>query len=417
MNFRNLLGLSAVVATLAAANIAQALPDVCTMANTEVKGVRASAEDIAAYKAKLAAECELSEKYQQMQNKAKAKYGITLEQITQFQAMRYVRRADYNSAKANNITPNLTYQIFDEQYKKPETKDTKIWDGFLKGIESLSYDRERIQAGGRFELNDLLRVHRNFYQVSDERGDHANVPNPGIMKTPNPNDGPWWPLKPEVVATTTKTVDEINDAYGELDLVQTGLAGLYETAYMNQLISVKPVPNGTGYGLYGGDSRGNGTHIQNLLKFVNNMLSQARTNGVMVRKGHLMTPGEVAYLAQQYVVQVHPFQDGNGRVTRYLQELILTSFGEPVGSSGDLMENDVLTPNPAYYAEAISATKSLLTSVDECLEKNYVAATHPASLGAKSGGGRKGESAKTSEAIPLSSIDSSTIDYDCRLLK
>jgi hypothetical protein len=415
---RNILGITAVAAVFGAAGFAQALPDVCTMANTEVKGVRASAEEISAYKAKLAAECELSEKYQQMQNKARTKFGISVEQITQYQAMRYIRRADYEAAKYNNIPPNLTYQIFDVQYTKPETKDSKIWDGFLKGIETLPSDRERIQAGGSFQFNDLLRIHRGFYQVSDERGDHANPPSPGVIKSPNPNDGAWWPLKPEAVSSTSKTVDDINAFYGELGLISTGLDSLYETQYMTQILSVKPLADGTGYGVYGGDSRGNEEHIQSILKFVNNMLSQARQNGVMVRKGRLMTPGEVAWLAQQYIVQVHPFQDGNGRVTRYLQELILTSFGMPQGASGDLMDNDVLTQTPAYYSQAISATKALLTSVDDCLEKTYPQAMNPASpAGGSKSDGRKNESRAKVDAIPFASLDQSTLNYDCRILK
>lgn len=390
-----------------------ALPDVCTMANIDSSKLPAST-DVVGYRAKLTAECELSEKYLQMKNKAQIRYGISLEQISQFQALRYVRRSSYTAAKYNNTPVNIIYQIFDEQYARPELRDTKVWDGFLKGVETLPADRARLQAGGQLEFSDLMRIHRNFYQVSDENGDAANNPMPGRIKPPSSNDGHWWRLKPEDVESMTKVVNGINETYLQLGLILSGVQTMYDAPYLSELISVRPLKDGTGYGFYGGDSRGNEQHLENIIAVVNAMLAQARETGVMVRNGRLITPGELAFLTQQFLVQTHPFYDGNGRTTRYVQELILTSFGLPYGASGDLMDDDVTTPLGDYYQTALAATRALLTSVDECLEVTYPAAM-TITTNVKSEG-RKGESQTKTETRPFSSIDQAALAYECRLL-
>lgn len=403
---------------LLAVNTAQAFPDVCTLANTEVSATNGiTAEEVASYKAKIAAECELSEKYQQMQIKARSRFGITLEQISEYQAMRYIRRSDYESAKGRQIPPHLTYQLLEADVNKPvEQRSSLVWDNFVTGIGQVADDRARVQNGSKFELNDLLRAHRGFYRLSNEVGDFGHDPLLGQLRPPNPNDRHWWRVKADDVPRVKAIVDKLNEAYEELGLVPSALDTLYtENNYMTEVLRLKPATDGVGMAMYESDSRAVAKHVNLLLSFIDANLAQARQGRAMIWKGRLLTPGELAFLSQQTLVQIHPFSDGNGRTSRFVQELILTSFNMPQGSSGDLMDDDVLTLHGDYYAKAMGASRQLLLSVDQCLEKNYDEASGRAP---QKNEGAKGEKKKRPvEVLNLATIDQSRIDYNCRLVK
>ncbi len=410
--------LTLVTGSLLSANAAHAFPDVCTLANTEVPAsIRVSDQELAAYKTKMANECAVSEKYQQMQRKAQQRYGISLEQITQYQAMRYIRRSDYEVARMSNIRPQITYQIHKADYQKPEDqRTTLIWDGFIAGVSQLPQERSRIQNGSRFGFEDLMRVHRGFYRVSDEIGDFAHAPEPGTIRSPRPNDLHWWKLKADDVPKTQAILAQINQYYAELGLVPSGLNSLFtgEEDYMSQIVHVKPARDGDGMAIYQGDTRAARKHMDLLIAFVDGNLAQARQGRHMFWEGHLLTPGEVAFLAQQDLVHIHPFLEGNGRMSRFVQELVLTSFSLPHGSSGDLMDDDVLTIAPEYYEKGMAETSKLLASVDECLEKTYPSTQAPV----KGENGAKGDrSARQPKAIDLATVNMSQLEYNCRLVK
>ncbi len=403
---------------LGATPAALAMTDVCTLANSDIPtSIRVSDQELASYKSKMARECALSEKYQQMQRKAQQRYGISLEQITQYQAMRYIRRSDYEVARMSNVRPQITYQIFKADYLKPEDqRTTLIWDGFVAGVSQLPQERMRIQSGTRFGFEDLMRVHRGFYRVSNEIGDFAHAPVPGTIRLPQPNDLHWWKLKADEVPKARAILDQINQRFAELGLVPSGLGTLFsgDEDYMNHIVHIKEARDGDGMAIYQGDTRAARKHLDLMLAFVDGNLSQARQGRPMFWEGHLLTPGEVAFLAQQDLVHIHPFLEGNGRVSRFVQEMILTAFSMPHGSSGDMMDNDVLTITTEYYERGISETEKLLLSVDECLEKTYPSTQ----ASVKSEGGAKGDrGARPTKMIDLTTVNMSQIEYGCRLVK
>ncbi len=100
--------------------------------------------------------------------------------------------------------------------------------------------------------------------------------------------------------------------------------------------------------------------------------------------------------AQHPVYGHAPFSEGNGRTSRFMQELVLTALGLPHGSSGDLMDIDVLTPFPKYYQTAMSSTTNLMSSMESCLEQY------------------KTNRMKTRQSIY---DGAEKLDYNCRLLK
>lgn len=416
MKTKNLLGLAAALAATLVVHSANAFTDVCTLATTEVPGsIRVSSLELASYKEKMKSECELSEKYQQMVLKAR-KFGITLEHISEYQALRYVDRNFYEGARASNTPVPVIYQLLKSDYSKDwAQRSSIIWDGFTIGARQLESERARIAAGGRLELQDISRLQRGFYTLSDEAGDFSHAHSPGVMKPAAPNDRHWWRLKPEEVDRTKAIVADVNETFASYGFIKSGLAGLYGDVFQNEIISVRQTEDG-GMGLYGGDSRANQAHLQNWLKLFNGALAQARAGQHMAWNNRLVTPAEVALLSQQLFVDIHPFTEGNGRTSRLVQEIVLTLFGMPHGSSGDLMENDVLTRQGEYYTQAITKTKALLASVDQCLETGYN--EEAKSSGAKSERSSKGQSSsRVAEPVNAASLNQSTLAYNCRILK
>jgi hypothetical protein len=99
------------------------------------------------------------------------------------------------------------------------------------------------------------------------------------------------------------------------------------------------------------------------------MFTQALNNEHMVWNGRLLTPMEVGYLAQKFYVGVHPFAEGNGRTSRFILELFMTSFDMPHGSSGDLMSNDVLMTFKDYYQLAYDSNGRLINNMIQCIDQ------------------------------------------------
>lgn len=422
------------VLILLALNSAEAFPDVCALAEVDVTRAPVSAEEISAYRAKISNECGLSEKYRQMVRKANERFGLSLEQISVFEAMRYVDRDYYEGAKASNTPLRLIYQTTKSAYSLPlEQRSSRVWDNFQRGIRQLNAERERVANGGRYELKDVLRVHAGFYpsevelrglskeqrDMALEVGDYAHEPLPGQIKPAYGNDRHWWLLDAEKVDSTKKLIAEINEAYSNMGLIGSQMDRLYGDPYVNDVLSVRQTKDG-GMGFYGGDTKTNQEHLANLFNMVNTLLAQARQGQYMVWKGRLYTPGQLAFLTQQFLVQTHPLHEGNGRVSRFTQELILTLFSLPPGSSGDLMNIDVLSTNAEYYRTAMLKSYDLLTETDDCLERVYPQATRPSIFSSvNQSRGRKNEAPKpvvVPPPISVFSLDQTTLEYDCRIL-
>lgn len=404
--------LSSAIALTVSSSVARAALDVCTLANAQLP-TSVSESSAADYRRKIQVECDISQKYQQMVFKARQKFNLSLEKIAEYQALRYIRRSDYEVAKQNGTPVPLTYQLLRSDYLKDNSqKSSIVWDGFLTGIQQLEPERERLSRGGRLEISHIQNYHREFYLLSREEGDFSNTPYPGVIKAPGLEDRYWWRLKSEEVNSTTMMVRQMNEGFAERGLLPSGLERLQVESYQTEVLSVRSISDGSGFGIYSGDSRANRNHLARVLEFLNQSLDQARGGQHMIWNGRLFTPGEVAMVSQQFFVAVHPFSEGNGRVSRLLQELVLTTFNMPHGSSGDLMEGDVLTPQAEYYRLGIQSTQALLASVDRCLETVY-----PAVVAEKKSGGSKSEEKSSRSQRNIFEVPASEIEYGCRLLR
>lgn len=372
-----------------------AISDACSLSQKALpQGHKMITEQIKIYQSKLEKECALTKTYREVRTILNDKFGyLSLDKITEYQAMRFVVRADYERARQSNTLITKVYQIERSDYSLPEEqRSSVIWDNWEAGIKQLQGSREKVLRGQGFTVDDLTKVHIGFFTLSKEEGDDAWNPMEGLFKQENEHDNYWWNFNSASEAADAKRiVNEINAEYRDL-----GLTGSSGDADLDNVLRVKnslkrqspEKKDVVEYvdAIYSGDTRANRMHVDRIFKFINAMLAQALKGEHLLWNGRLLTPMEVGYLAQKFYVGVHPFAEGNGRTSRYILELFMTSFDMPHGSSGDLMSNDVLMTFKDYYELAYVSNAKLMNDMIECI--NQYGKNNPAA-----------------------------IDYNCRILK
>lgn len=380
--------------------------DVCELAKTPVDSSAVSdTSQIKTYQAKLNKECDLSTKYKSLNEKLQTSNQVKLTDIAEYQAIRFVQRSWLNEAAQAQKPVEIIYQIFKDQYALPFAQQSgAVWDDWAVGIQQLEPVIAAFKEGKSFDLAALKKIHRGlfpFYPMIDEHGNFAHEPNPGVMKPTisNATDTYWWSLDTDAEITSARAIVQNENAhykkFGLLTEVPKGVP-----AYAGNILDVR-VAEKRGdssqkvTALFSGSDVVNRQNTELILGMVDSLMKKARQGQHLVWKGQLFTPGELAYLVQQAYVRVHPFYEGNGRTSRFLQELILVSFNLPHGASGDLMDIDALTESGEYYNKAIEANFALLERMKNCSEEYEQAA-------------RKKD---------LRTIDQSRLSYGCRILQ
>jgi hypothetical protein len=345
--------------------------DVCTLAATPLPvAQKITAGEKASYFLKLSSECQLQKRYLALEKEIKTYYGLSLQNVTVYHALRYVQRYFYEQAKSQNVPLEVLYQRTKADYALPvNQRPTEIWDNWTIGLRQLPPFIEKLQRDPHITLEDIKTIHKGFFVVGTEVGDYSNPLTPGQMKGPKSGTVNWYKITPDSrVRSFQLNIDNINKRYNDLLLLPSPVAG-DSTAHLP--IRVRQLAADQGYYFYSAAAEMVETHMNNILRLLNHQLEQGARGEHMFWNGRPLTPGETAYLVQQFFVHVHPFLDGNGRTSRFLQEAILSLFQLPFGSSGDLMAEDMTTPQGDYYALALAKNKLQLEAVSYCLTKVY----------------------------------------------
>lgn len=336
----------------------------------------------------LKSECQIIADYRHIESRMHDKFRLPLKSIYEYQSMRFIRRVNYEDAKlgvtptfvklGQEIPPQKLYQFKKTLDALPVAeRSTTTWDNWAQGIKQVEIYSARVQSGIPYTFDDLKRVHKGFFELSDEVGDFSHVPDEGIIKPAVSNDNYWWPFGSDSEAQAAQASIAIsNQEFERAGLVDSDLDPDYK-----DVLRIKHVPkagatadeNGSVpmvWAIYSGDSRANLTHVEHALAFFNEVIANLKSGKPIKRNDWLLTPMQAAYLLQKFYVGVHPFSEGNGRTSRFLQELLLTSMHAPHGSSGDLMDEDVLTTFASYYEKAIAGQRRVLTTIQNC-ENEY----------------------------------------------
>jgi hypothetical protein len=380
-----------VVFSLLVSAKAQAFLTPCQLDQTSLPAT-VNSSFIKDYQQKLRSECYLQKRYEAAANKISGTYAASLDDVTVYKALRYIDRWAYAAAKSYSLPVPYIYQKQKVDYNLPVSqRSSEIWFNWIAGMGQLSGWIEQRSAGKPMGLSELSALHKGFYTLSKEEGDFANTPNIGQLKPPSANDRSWFKIPPEQVAETRDVIYAINSRYETM-----GLLASQDRMESDIHLPLRLRQLNDGVYVYGGDSRKNTEHLNNLFRFLNQMLDQGRQGQHMVWQGRPMTPGEVALFVQQFFVQIHPFNDGNGRTSRFFQDAVLKMFGLPYLASGDLMAIDVMTAHENYYYISMGKTFEHFDRIEECINNVYPRLFF-----------RSGD---------LKKVSPDNIEYDCRLL-
>lgn len=381
--------------------------DICDLAKTPVDAAtagRVSSSQLKSYQEKLNKECELSSKYKTLNEKLRSKHQISLTDISEYQAIRFVQRSWLNEAASLGKPVEVIYQILKDQYLLPVSQQSgAIWDDWAVGIQQLEPLIESFKSGKSFDLAALKKIHRGlfpFYPLVDEHGDFAHEPNPGVLKPTISTaiDTYWWELAPADISSAQETVKNENVHYKRLGLLTEAPKGLPE--YVSHILDVRVVEKRGDSSqkvtaLFSGSNVVNRQNTELILSTVDKLMQKARAGQHLLLGDQLLTPGEMAYLLQQAYVRIHPFYEGNGRTSRFLQELILLSFNLPHGASGDLMDSDALDESGIYYQKAMQANLALIEKMNQCSD----------------------EYDQVARKKDVRTLDQSQLSYGCRILQ
>lgn len=347
-----------VFSVLATAQLAAATPRICQWENIQLTE-NIDATTLKAYYEKLKNECQYTLEMDKVKDKL-ALAGRPIENTNYYQGLRYVDRYSYEKARKENVPLDVVFQIKKEDYAVPvDLRSHLVWNNWTAGINTLPSVKATLLSGQPFTLKMLSSIHKSFY-TADESGEYGKVFYPGVLKTKDIGEISW-PIT-QKLEETTANVNSINQTYVQLELQPEDH---FDSASFPQILLVKNgtlAPSHPAYIYY---------HMKNFENFVNDMIQKARMGKALTWKGQIFTPMEFALFVQQTVVRIHGFYDGNGRTSRYMQDLILSLFDMPFLPSGDIQSEDMTSTLPAYYKQAGLACNYQIQQLNLCADKNY----------------------------------------------
>lgn len=352
---KNLVRFAVSFLVLIISQVALATPLVCSWQAVKVKDPSFSRSTLREYYRKVEFECEYTLKMNKVYQKL-AEMGRPMGRLNYYQGLRYVDRYSYEKARRENVPLNVVFQIKPEDYAVPVSQRSHlVWDNWSKGIRTLHLVKDQLRNGQPLTLEFFKQIHRSFY-TADESGQYGMVMGPGTIKSAKDAEISW-DLKTNE-AQIAENVGTINHLYLTLGLEPQPVAAQGFTQIMvvqnGQLKPSHPVYSET--------------HIKNLLSFLDRMIQNIRERKPLVWNGKIFTPRELALFVQQTIVRIHGFHDGNGRTSRYMQDLVLALFDMPAIPSGDLQVDDMTMLSENYYELATRASEQQLQVLDACTD-------------------------------------------------
>ena len=336
-------------------------------------------------------ECDIQNRYLKLKAGFK-KHNVDIDFLTEFRAIRFIARRDMKRTIKEKPKGFLTWDIY-----SPAPKTWLKWEegNFHRSIVSAEMQcLSNKGKGWKFSTASLEKLHEKtiggglagpMEKIPIVKG---LFPKPGeIRKRGHANSGfmvrKWMkrPLNKQEVGLIKNF--ELKDKDGN-PLVRTTMlfqipdVGNYikkysKTSRFGSFLSKKF--RGQAYGQVGYlRSKRVPYEMARLFKHINEAIrfykTGKRTSGDSDFDDfdYKRTPLQVVADLQRRYIAIHPFHEGNGRMSRFIQDMLLQLFKLPPSPAGDL-QSDVLTTNAVYRKETVEAFKLAMTNLESCLKQ------------------------------------------------
>lgn len=311
-----------------------------------------------------ARDCALQDRFVALKAAYAAKQ-VNIDEVAEYRVIRFVDRHNWERAKASRIKPEQIYQ--------PAPATWTVWDAGIREVMRVGGAKGQLENG--FELNESNIAYINKVLLLNEQ-QHLNVKDKITDQTLNP--GEYRKVTSTGVGFRSGGQDYsamINSSEDSMNRFQTR----WETAMgapFSDLLQTAGSANSAGANLRSGMKENEtrtfisyapSTAVPTAMDWIKHFI---KLNLEKYKSGNpVLSPMELAAVAQKWFVSIHPFSDGNGRTSRAIQDLILANFEMPFVPGGDL-QDDATSVYEDYVQRTYAKTEALLSALEMCLTVN-----------------------------------------------
>lgn len=300
-------------------------------------------------------ECEMNDEYSRLKETFHNEHGLNIEYLTGYRAQRLIDRKVWEEeADRIRCRPEKAYlpspDVWINWEKGAQFMNEALIDQKLRG-ENFSLDQSFIEAININSVN--IKVMSGFSAM-------IKGARPGKIRAPG-DLAPSFLLKcwkDEI----TRTDLEVLDDYDLKDSAGNPLVSTYSLLISESITECPGTDSISGH-IYYTPSDQVGLELNKLMSFADEKFNE------FIRGSGSPDYSPMDFIAdfQRWFVAIHPFGDGNGRTSRFLQDYLLSKFGLPFAPGGRI-QNDVLMEKGAYqnlFKDEMELTIEMLKGCEE----------------------------------------------------
>lgn len=309
-------------------------------------------------------DCAIQDRFVALKSAYAAKQ-VNIDEIAEYRVIRFVDRNNWERAKTSRIKPEQIYQ--------PAPATWTVWDAGIREVMRVGGTKGQLDNG--FDLNESNIAYVNKVLLLNE-AENLNIKDKGTDQSLKP--GEYRKTTSNGVGFRSGGKDYtamINASEESMNRFQARWESAMGATFSDLLQTAGSV-NSAGANLRSGMKENDAhsfvfyapsTAVPVAMDWIKNFI---KLNLERYKSGNpVLSPMELAAVAQKWFVSVHPFSDGNGRTSRAIQDLILAHFEMPAVPGGDL-QDDATSVYEDYIQRTYSKTESLLTALEMCLTVN-----------------------------------------------
>ncbi|MGE3610809.1 MAG: Fic family protein [Bacteriovoracaceae bacterium] len=282
------------------------------------------------YMQRFARDCIIQDKYRELRAEFN-RLDVNIEDIVEYKAMRFIDRDSWDDAKdKGNFAPSQVY------YPAPH-----VWNMWIEGvklIDKLSF----------FDF-DLKNIHKIVMDQSlISRLAASKGTRPGLLRSHQ------WPPGFTITCEDQKLTPYL---FNLIFKKQYDLKSALNTPYV-QIFSFRQC---------------NQNYYEATLRYLRSSevpyeFARWKSELKQAVLNYSFPPIKIIASYQRRLVAIHPFGDGNGRVSRFFQDIMSKFYDLPFVPAGDLTD-DVLTFEDQYINNTYEAMESMLEFLSDCLNE------------------------------------------------